>query len=61
MDNSSASEYSEQNDPEADFDNYSLERKLGYDEIKEKMLDNLGYKTLKYDYKTSSIFKSVFC
>jgi len=51
MNDSSASELSEHNDPEADFDDYNLDKKLGYDEIKEKMLDKLGYKTLKYDYK----------
>jgi hypothetical protein len=61
LNDSSASEYSEHNDPEADADAYSLDKKLGYHEIKEKMLDKLGYKTLKYDYKSFSIFKALIC
>jgi len=61
LNDSSASEYSEHNDPEADVDDYSLDKRLGYNEIKDKMLDKLGYKTLKYDYKSFSIFKSLIC
>lgn len=61
MNDSSASEYSEHCDPEADGDQFSLDKRLGYDDIKDKMLDNLGYKTLKYDYKSYSIFKSLIC
>ncbi|CAI2379667.1 unnamed protein product [Moneuplotes crassus] len=63
LNDSSASEYSENNDPEAgEGDDFSLDKRLGYDKIRGKMLDKLGYKTLKYDYKCKSIFKSlVFC
>jgi hypothetical protein len=61
MNDSSASEYSEHDDPEAGGDNFSLEKRLGYDDIKEKMLHTLGHKTLKYNYKSFSIFKSIIC
>lgn len=57
---SSASEYSDSGGEDKGGD-LSLHKQLGYDAIKEKMLAKLGYKTLKYDYKSFSIFKSIIC